>query len=370
MADVSVARADGLHALAGRWQAFGQWWLSELRQLVPPGWLHWVDGETIPRLLIRRDGNDVVCRLSTALDQAEDRLALPGFGPAVLTEWLAQRELGREQVTIAPVIARDCFLLRHLSVPKAALSALPTILEQELARRTPFQLSDVWHAAIPAAEGAGGVPSFCHWIVRRDRAEAALADLGLSVNEVDCIAAADEQGEFIPVIPLRPTAHEDPAWARRAIKLLAVAALGAAMLGGVAFEWRQASIATRLEVQLAVARAGAQGGHAGVNSAARLFAMKADAGILEIWDELSRVLPDNTFLTETRIADGKVTVSGFSADAARLVRVIDQSPLFTGATLATAITPDATEQKDRFSITFKVRGARSIVPPASGRGAP
>ena len=36
MADVSVARADGLHALAGRWQAFGQWWLSELRQLVPP----------------------------------------------------------------------------------------------------------------------------------------------------------------------------------------------------------------------------------------------------------------------------------------------------------------------------------------------
>ena len=84
--------------------------------------------------------------------------------------------------------------------------------------------------------------------------------------------------------------------------------------------------------------------------------MKADVGILEIWDELSRVLPDNTFLTETRIADGKVTVSGFSADAARLVRVIDQSPLFSGATLATAITPDATEHKDRFSITFKVRG--------------
>ena len=369
MADVSVARTNGLHALAGRWQAFGHWWLSELRKLVPPGWLHWVDGEAIPRLLIRRDGNDVVCRLSAG-DQVEDRLPLQGFGPAALNGWLAERGLGRERVIIAPVIPRDWFLLRHLSVPKAALSALPTILEQELARRTPFQLSDVWHAAIPVADSAGNVQSLCHWIVRRDRAEAALAEFGLTVSDVDCFAAADEQGEFVPVIPLRPTAHEDPAWARRAIKLLAAVALGAATLGFVAFEWRQASAATRLEVQLAEARAGAQGGRAGVNSAARLFAMKADAGILEIWDELSRVLPDNTFLTETRIADGKVTISGFSADAARLVRVIDQSPLFSGATLATAITPDATEQKDRFSINFKVRGARPVVPPASPRGSP
>jgi general secretion pathway protein L len=90
--------------------------------------------------------------------------------------------------------------------------------------------------------------------------------------------------------------------------------------------------------------------------------MKADAGVLEIWDELSRVLPDHTFLTETRIADGRVTLSGFSADAARLVRIIDQSPLFSGATLAAAITPDATEHKDRFSITFKVRGGRTVRP--------
>ena len=78
-----------------------------------------------------------------------------------------------------------------------------------------------------------------------------------------------------------------------------------------------------------------------------------------MWDELSRILPDHTFLTETRIADGTVTLSGFSADAARLVRIIDQSPLFSGATLTSAITPDANERKDRFSIVFKLRGARA-----------
>ncbi len=367
MADASVVQTDGLHALAGRWQAFRHWWLSEFRKLIPPSWLHWVNGEAIPRLLIRRDGNEIVCTLSVR--EVEDRFPLHGFGPAALNGWLAQRGLGREQVTIALVIPRACFLLRHLSVPNAAIPALPTILEQELTRRTPFQLCDVWHAAVPIADSAGNVQAFCHWIVRRDRAEAALAELGLTASEVDCFAAADEQGDFSSVIPLRPTAHEDPAWARRTIKMLAAAALAAAVLGVIAFEWRQASVAKWLEVQLAEARAGAQGGRAGgANSAGRLFAMKADAGILEIWDELSRVLPDNTFLTETRIADGKVTISGFSADAARLVRVIDQSPLFSGAALATAITPDATEQKDRFSLNFKVRGARTVAPPASSRG--
>ena len=371
MADVSVARSDVLHALAERWQVFSRWWLSEFRELVPPRWVHWVDGEAVTRLLIWRDGNDVVCRLSTTTGQVEDRFPLQGFGPAVLNVWLGECGLRREQVIIGPVIPRDWFLLRHLSVPKAALSALPTILDQEVARRTPFQLPDIWHAAIPTADGAGNVRSFCHWIIRRDRAEAALADLGLAVTEVDYFAAGDEQGEFVPVIPLRATTHEDPPWARRAIKLLAAAALGAAMLGAVAFEWRQASVATRLEASLAEARVGAQGGgDAGVNQATRLFAMKADAGILEVWDELSRVLPDNTFLTETRIADGNVTVSGFSADAARLVRVIDQSPLFSGASLATAIIPDATEQKDRFSISFKIRGGRPVRPPANGRSPP
>ena len=69
------------------------------------------------------------------------------------------------------------------------------------------------------------------------------------------------------------------------------------------------------------------------------------------------------------MADGKVTVSGFSTDAARLVSTIDASSLFSGAALMSAITPDATEHKDRFTVSFKVRGGRMARPPATGRSA-
>jgi general secretion pathway protein L len=367
MVDVSVARSDGFHVLGARWQNFSRWWLSELREVVPSRWISWADDDVIPRLLIRRDRDVVVCGLASVAGPVERRFPLRRFGVAVLNAWLAENGLRREQVMVGPVIGRDLFFVRDLSVPKAALSALPKILDQEVLRRTPFQLSDIWHAAIPTAGGAAEILTMCHWIIRKDRAEAALVELGLTASDVDFLAASDASGKAVLVIPFRATSREDPPWARRAVKLLAAAGLGAVMFGLVAFEWCQAGVATGIEASLVGAREGAQGGTGGFNQSARLFAMKADVGILEIWDELSRVLPDHTFLTETRIADGRVTLSGFSADAARLVRIIDQSPLFTAAALAAAITPDATEHKDRFSISFKVRGGRTMRPSGDTR---
>jgi len=94
-------------------------------------------------------------------------------------------------------------------------------------------------------------------------------------------------------------------------------------------------------------------------------ALKAVPGSLAAWDELSRVIPDHTFLTEVRVAGGAITLSGVSSDAARLVRILDGSRLFTGATLVGPITPDANEQRDRFRMSLKLRkGAGRIAMPA------
>jgi general secretion pathway protein L len=365
--EVSVAGSDGFHALAARAQDFSRWWAAELRQLVPSRWLSWAADDVLPRLLIWRDRDLAVCSLASAAGPVQTQFPLRGFGAAALNSWLAERGLRRDQVMVGPVIGNDSYFLRDLSVPKAAFSALPKILDQEVLRRTPFQLSEIWHAAIPTASHEADIVTMGHWIIRKDRAEAALAELGLTATDVDFLAAGDPEGEVTPVIVFRATRLEDPPWARRAAKLLAAAGLGAVLLGLGAFEWCQASVATGIEASLIEARGGAQGNRGGSGQAAGLFAMKADAGILEIWDELSRILPDHTFLTETRVADGTVTLSGFSADAAHLVRVIDKSPLFSGAALAAAITPDAAEHKDRFSISFKVRGGRTAPPAGTAR---
>jgi general secretion pathway protein L len=367
MADVSAVRPSVVHVLTAWWQGFSQWWLSGLRDTIPPGWLDWADGEAMPRVTIERDHDVVVCRLASAAGAAEARFPSERFDGAALEAWLVERGRRREQVVVGSVVARDAFFLRDLSMPKAALGALPKILDQEVVRRTPFQLSDIWHAATVVSNGASDVVAMCHWIIPRDRAETALAALGLRSRDIDFLASCDANGEAKPVISFRETTDEDPPWALRTVKLLAVAGLGAVLFGLIVFEWSQASVAMALEASLAEARQGVQHGRDGIDPAGRLLAIKADVGVLEVWDELSRILPDHTFLTESRIADGKVTLSGFSADAARLVRIIDQSPLFFGAALAAAITPDATLHKDRFSISFKVRGGRVARQPGSAR---
>jgi general secretion pathway protein L len=367
VADLS-ARAGGLHVFTAWGKGFAQWWLSGLREALPARWRQWAEGEARPQLSLWRDGDSVSCHLTAASGPAEIRIPFSQFSAAALEQWLTGQGVSREAATVAPVISRELFFLRELSVPKAAFGALPKILDQDIVRRTPFQLSDIWHAATAIGQESGDVVPMCHWIIRRDRAEAALSDLGLASRDVDCLAVADSGGKAVPVIMFSAVSDEDPAWALRAVRLLAAAALAAVVLGLAVFEWRQASVAAALETAVLEARQSAQSGRDGLDPAARLFAMKADAGILAVWDELSRILPDHTFLTETRIADGTVTVSGFSADAARLVRIIDQSPLFSGATLTSAITPDANERKDRFSIVFKLRGARAAT--AKSRAAP
>ena len=370
VADLPAPQAGGLHVLAAWGSSFAQWWLAGLRDAVPARWREWAAGEARPIMTLSRDGDSVTCRLSSAAGPTEIRIPLSHFSVATLEQWLTEQGVSREAVTVAPVISRELFFLRELSVPRAAFGALPRILEQDILRRTPFQLADIWHAATAVGEEADGVVPMCHWIIRRDRAEAALSELGLASRDVDCLAVTDAGGEAVPVITFRTVSDEDPAWAQRAVRLLAVAALGAVLLGLVVFEWRQASVAAALETALIEARQSAQSGRDGMDPAARLFAMKADTGVLTVWDELSRILPDHTFLTETRIADGTVTLSGFSADAAGLVRIIDQSPLFSGATLTSAITTDANERKDRFSILFKLRGARTARPAARSRTVP
>jgi general secretion pathway protein L len=362
------ARSGGFHVLTAWGRDFARWWLSGFRDAAPARWREWAKGEVRPQVTLWRDGDCVACRLVSATGRTETRFALQLFNAAALDLWLTMQGVTREATSVAPVVSRELFFLRELSVPKAAFGALPRILDQEISRRTPFQLPDIWHAATAAGPEADGVVPMCHWIVRRDRAEAALSEFGLAPDDVDCLAVADAGGEAVPVITFHAVSDEDPAWALRAVRLLAGAALGAVLLGLIAFEWRQASVAAALETAVSEARHAVQNGRDGLDPAARLFAMKADTSILAVWDELSRILPEHTFLTETRIADGTVTVSGFSADAARLVRVIDQSPLFSGAALTSAITPDANERKDRFRIMFKLRGARAA--PARSRAAP
>jgi len=70
---------------------------------------------------------------------------------------------------------------------------------------------------------------------------------------------------------------------------------------------------------------------------------------LEALRELSRVLPNGTFLTSYIYQDNAVTIAGFSDSAASIQKVIEDSPVFRDAQFVTSITRDPSG-KDRFSL--------------------
>jgi general secretion pathway protein L len=192
-----------------------------------------------------------------------------------------------------------------------------------------------------------------HWIIRRDRAREALAQIGLTQDDVDALRIGGSEPRA--VMALRETTLNDAPWGSRAVRAAAVAAIAVTLLGAIAVEWLSAREMTRIADAIVDLRGQGNGAN---DPVAQLLAIKAGPKMLEVWDELSRLLPDHTYLNELRVVDGAATISGYSADAANLLRLLDQSALFTAARLTGPITPDKAERKDRFTLAFRLRDAR------------
>jgi general secretion pathway protein L len=71
---------------------------------------------------------------------------------------------------------------------------------------------------------------------------------------------------------------------------------------------------------------------------------------VDVLNEMTRLLPDNTWLSRFEIAGDKVSVQGESRDAAALIAIIEESELFSGARFSSPITRNPSTERDRFTI--------------------
>ncbi|HUF57704.1 MAG TPA: PilN domain-containing protein [Thermohalobaculum sp.] len=341
---------------------FLRWWGAELRALLPAR----LDAALFPtptRLELAPGPEGMV--LSRHAGGRTTVLATVPAGPDGAAA--AGATLGRRARRADEVIVR---LPRHkvlepvLKVPAIATEVLHEVIAQEMDRETPFDAADVCfdHAVIGSEAEGEQLRVRLRVARRRDVAVAVAAAraLGLEPTRVDSVADAAEPYNLLPP-------EERPRRTRLMPRLLAAAALVTLALGlaalyvtleraerGLALaegalEREQARAAEVREMQDRVAALEA--------SAARLVAERRErATAAELIAEVTERMPDGHWLFEMRLRGGELYLFGFSPAPSELLRALEASELFSGATFAAPVVAGE-EGVERFTIRLAVESA-------------
>jgi len=79
---------------------------------------------------------------------------------------------------------------------------------------------------------------------------------------------------------------------------------------------------------------------------------------LAVLNELTKALPNNTWLNRLSQTKEGVKISGYSAAASELIPRIDSVPLFKNPTFSSPIVQDSEKKLERFDISFELKGSR------------
>jgi general secretion pathway protein L len=85
-----------------------------------------------------------------------------------------------------------------------------------------------------------------------------------------------------------------------------------------------------------------------------LAAQKQQPMLVASLAELSRLLPDGTWISDLQVTGKKVRLQGSSRSASHLIALIDGSSRFANAQFQAPVTRDAQANSERFDLSFEV----------------
>jgi general secretion pathway protein L len=308
------------------------------------------------------------------LDEEADALASPISAQELLASSveaaLARRGVARDAAKIVLEIPRDAFFLRRFDIPVSAEASLPMLLVADIERKTPFRVSDVVYGHVltrkPETAEKYGVQL---WILRRDIVMRAIEGTGIDWNDLDFVTPerASDDREGAPTIALGR--HVDASqWFRNVVIGLGTLTIVFLAMGLATLIWRQDHALAGLDAEIAAVSARASDVRKIADQAvseSRLLAILREErtrgpALADLWEEVSRILPDGAYLTEFRLSEAKsgerdLDLVGFADSAVGLPALFDKSSMFSDATLTAPITPNAQEKREAFSLRCKVK---------------
>jgi general secretion pathway protein L len=247
-----------------------------------------------------------------------------------------------------------------LDFPSKAGDFLDGMIRAQIDRLTPWNAGDAVFGWSPPTAAANERIDVAFAATSRQEVQPVLQFVqGLDAASVAIYTMASDVGGAPVRIKLldQPwrsvigSADQIPRLLRRVL-LVAGAAAAVSLLIATYLESSMQSQQDELQRQIAQRRAALRLDANAPGSALGLLAKRKQStpSSVMVLEAVSRVLPDNTYVTELRIEGDKIQVVGMTKDAPSLIRLMEQSPQFTRATFFAPTTQAPNEPGERFHI--------------------
>jgi general secretion pathway protein L len=349
---------------------FFAWWFGELRACLPgaiSGFLFGSDERlevaldaTEARFVLRRNGDarelgrfSLAASASTDVEKAAGKLLKRGGASG-------------EHVTLR--LAAGQVLRPIVEVPIAAAENLREVLAFDMSRHTPFSADEVlFDFRVVGSDAELERLSIELLVARKRDVDAALAlasVMKLSPDRITGQVAGATRTDAFNLLP--PAKRASPG--RLVPRLVAAMTLVTLALAGVTLGlWYERKQQTLERFDARVAELRATTGETGVleEKVARLLAVsgylvdkkRRRPQMVEILDEVTRQLPDQHWLVSLSAREGAVQLTGYSDDPSSVLRLLENSELFSGARFTSPVTMDPRIGKELFNMVVTVARA-------------
>lgn len=337
---------------------FYRWWCQIIGELVRLGKPRKAR-QTIATLRMKHNG--ILVELHSTKKNTKPELANNAQDAVgLLTKKFIKIRIAKPMVRL--IVEPDRYLKRHLSNLKLPQSKLSAMASLDMQSATPFRSDDVFLIC----DGDGQITKGSGYIiVKKTILEPLLEQLKNAGIHVENLEFADSANAICPKADTIKQLFTASKWRILQSRLTGFAF--ALIVAGLVFSashahWRYYKAEKSLDNLIAAGRVEAEKVRTLISSRNQKIHQlisvrneKKDAvPLVSILEEMSRIIPDSTWLTDIQIDNGKIQFSGFSKSAAALIPLLEDSNLFKAPTFKSPVVRVNTQAGERFTISMQV----------------
>jgi len=325
---------------------FLRWWLGELSSLVP-AWM-------------RQSKLDSDQFMAIPLEQ-------------VNAQW--SRPEGDEQRDLVLTLPRSRVLSKTITLPLATEENLRQVLEFQMEQHTPFAPSQVYYGyTVSGRDFDKGQLAVELVVTPRDVVDAAIKILGVHGGAVRAVFSQEMwvKGNFVNLLPQALGSAPSPLMEGANPWLVALAILLALSAMTMPLVIKREAVVQMLPWVEKGKKAAES-----VDAVRRELDARVDQhnyllekrqlmpAVIQILEELTRILPDDTWVQTLDIKGRELQIQGETASSVRLIGLFEQSSIFKDASFRSPLTKGLVSGSEHFQLAIQVRPAALPLPAAS-----